>query len=85
MSPLMFSLFIDDFELFLHQKHDSGSTLDDITFILLLFADDMVILGDTISDLQNSLNWLHTYCNICDMADVEEKISHDINLISNCQ
>ena len=48
----MFSLFIDDLELFLQQKHDSGLlfNLDDITFILLLFVEDMVILGDTISD-----------------------------------
>ena len=62
MSPLMFSLFIDDLELFLRQKHDRGLSLDDITFILLLFADDMDILGESVSELQNSLNLLHTYC-----------------------
>jgi hypothetical protein len=44
MSPLMF-LFIDDLEPFLPVKHDSGLSLDDIMFILLLFADDIVILG----------------------------------------
>ncbi|XP_053395023.1 uncharacterized protein LOC128555740 isoform X1 [Mercenaria mercenaria] len=29
----------------------------------MLFADDMVILGDTLVDLQNSLDLLSTYCN----------------------
>ena len=31
--------------------------------ILLLFADDMVILGKTPAELQNSLDLLHTYCD----------------------
>ena len=41
-----------------------GLNLDDITFILMLFADDMVILGKSPSDLQNSINLLHKYCKI---------------------
>ena len=41
ISPMLFSLFIDDLELFLQDDQ----SIDDITFILMLFADDMVILG----------------------------------------
>jgi len=66
LSPVLFSLFLDDLELFL-QNHTSstasGLTIEDITFILMLFADDMVIFGKTAQDLQNSLDQLKTYCD----------------------
>ena len=55
ISPLLFSLFIEDLELFLQEDQNCGLRLDDITFLLLLFPDDMVILGKDINDLQNSL------------------------------
>ena len=35
--------------------------IGDITFILMLFADDMVLLGNSPDDLQTSLNMLDTY------------------------
>ena len=41
----------------------SGLSLDEITFILMLFADDMVILGKDRDDLQKSLDRLEHYCN----------------------
>ena len=62
ISPLLFSLFLEDLELYLCNDPNCGLNLDDITFILMLFADDMVILGKSPSDLQNSLNRLHEYC-----------------------
>jgi len=55
-------MFIDDLELSLQDDVNSGLTLDDITIILMLFADDMVIFGKSPQELQNSLNLLHTYC-----------------------
>ena len=63
ISPVLFALFIEDIELILQNEASSGLTIDDITFILLLFADDMAILGSSPDDLQNSLNLLNTYCN----------------------
>ena len=51
LSPLMFSLFIEDLELFLTDNINSGLTINDITIILLLFADDMVIIGKTPNEL----------------------------------
>ena len=56
MSPILFSLFVEDLEL------DCGLTVYDITLILQLFADDMVILGSSQQDLRNSLNLLYEYC-----------------------
>ena len=58
ISPMLFSLFIEDLELFLQNDQRSGLSLDEITFILMLFADDMVILGKDRDDLQKSLDRL---------------------------
>ena len=37
--------------------------IDDIVLILLLFADDMVVLGKSPDELQYHLDLLHTYSN----------------------
>ena len=58
MFPIVFALFVDVLELYLEDNHLYGFTLDDITCVLMLFADDMVIFGKTVSDLQNNLNLL---------------------------
>ena len=66
MSPLLFSLFIDDIELNLQGDTSCGLNLGYIQILqilLLLFADDMVILSENPNDLQNSLNKLLSYCN----------------------
>lgn len=63
MSPILFAMFVDDLELFLEDNPQSGLSIDEITFILMLFADDMVIMGKTVSELQHSLNLLLEYCN----------------------
>ncbi|MEW8547527.1 MAG: reverse transcriptase family protein, partial [Candidatus Thiodiazotropha sp.] len=44
MSPILFSLFVEDLELYLQSKPDSGITINDINLVLLFFADDMAIL-----------------------------------------
>ena len=59
----MFSLFLEDLELVLNDRANSGLTIDDISYILMLFADDMVILSNSPEDLQNSLNLLGSYCD----------------------
>ncbi|XP_053392155.1 L-xylulose reductase-like, partial [Mercenaria mercenaria] len=64
MSPILFSLFVEDLELFLQTDVDSGLQLDDIVLVLLLFADDMVVLAKSPEELQKNLNLLHEYCTI---------------------
>ena len=59
----MFSLILEDLELFLIGNINSGLTIDDITLILILFADDMVILENSPDHLQTSLNMLDIYCS----------------------
>ena len=43
LSPFLFSLFINDPELYLKQNMDAGLTLDQLSIYLLMFADDAVI------------------------------------------
>ena len=63
ISPMLFSLFIEDLKLFLQNDQCSGLSLDEITFILMLFVDDVVILGKDRDDLQKSLDHLEHYYN----------------------
>ena len=63
LSPILFSLFIEDLEIYLQGKPSSGLNIKDINLLLLLFADDMVILGESSEDLQDSLNELYKYCD----------------------
>jgi len=51
---LLFSLFVEDLELYLQNDVNSGLVMDDIIILLLLFADDMAIVGKTPSEIQNN-------------------------------
>ena len=57
MSPVMFSLFVEDIELHMQSKVDSGIQIDDIMLIMLLFADDMAIFAKTPDELQDHLSY----------------------------
>jgi len=59
----MFALFLNDLEIFLHNVPDSDLTLYEICILVLLFADDMVIVGNSFEDIQCSLNRLNEYCD----------------------
>ena len=58
----MFSLFVEDIEMYLQSRLYSGICLNDICLIILLFAVSMLILSLTPEDLQLSLNNLSEYC-----------------------
>ena len=62
ISPMLWALFVEDLEMYLQNNVDSGMSLNEIIIILLLFADDVVIFGNSPVDLQNSLNKLYDYC-----------------------
>ena len=59
--PLLFSLFVEDMELYLQDRATCGLSKEEINIVLLLFADDMVIVGNSPEDLQNSLSLLFQY------------------------
>ena len=59
---MLWALFGEDLEMYLQDKVDSRISLNEIIIILLLFADDLVIFGNSPMDLQNSLNKLYDSC-----------------------
>ena len=76
LSPLLFSLFLNDFELHLSHNYQGlhklnckvSKTLsnDDVEYFVkiftLLYADDTVILAESASQLQMALDAAHEYC-----------------------
>ena len=59
-SPLLFSLFINELaaDIIKNGTHGIQSLPDMIELFILLFADDIVLLSDTIVGLQNQLDVL---------------------------
>jgi hypothetical protein len=75
LSPLLFAIFFNDFELFISRNY-SGLTKvaadaekylsdDDVTVYLrlytLLYADDTIVLAESSQDLQKALNAVDKY------------------------
>ena len=63
ISPIMFAMFLEDLELFLQDPNHSGIQIDDLMLVILLFADDQIVFGDSPLDLQCKLNRLKEYCD----------------------
>jgi hypothetical protein len=61
-SPILYSLFMNDVELFLQDQWRSGFTFEELMIFLVCFADDSVLLSETAEGLQNLLNSFETYC-----------------------
>ena len=76
LSPLLFAIFINDFENFLSEKYkgldslnnlfiDVGTNDEIFTFLklyVLLYADDTIIMAEGPNELQLALNALSEYC-----------------------
>ncbi|KAI3427449.1 hypothetical protein D9Q98_010363 [Chlorella vulgaris] len=65
LSPLLFGIFLDDFEGHIQQLGDAAALpqLAGRTVPPLLFADDMFLLSSSASGLQAQLHALQDYCN----------------------
>ena len=70
LSPLLFSLFLNDLHLYLNNRGAKGIELfmkDDaslwLKLLVMLYADDTVIVADTADDFQHSLDLFNDYCN----------------------
>ena len=78
LSPLLFALFINDFETYLSDKYNGLSSLNNLfadvtlneefeTFLklyILLYADDTIVMAENPKDLQEALNAVGSYCEI---------------------
>lgn len=64
LSPLLFLLYISDFENFFREEGLYGVNIDNLTdVLLLLYADDTVILARHQVDLHYKLKALRKYCD----------------------
>ena len=78
LSPLLFSLFINDFEAYLSDKYNGLSSLNNLftevnqndeleaflKLYILLYADDTIVMAETPNDLQVALNAVSNYCEL---------------------
>lgn len=64
-SPILFCFFIDELERCLSENDIKGIQLHPDTFqvFLLMFADDIALMSDTVKGLQSQLNVLSEFCN----------------------
>ena len=63
ISPIMFTLFLNDMKDFI-SLDSYGVDIETIKLFVLLFADDLVIFAETVIELQRMINRLREYCNI---------------------
>ncbi len=80
LSPLLFSLFINDFESFISRdfsgvtpQHSCYPDLHEehMTFIklfTLLYADDTIVLSESETELQMALDSVHQYCSLWNLT-----------------
>lgn len=59
LSPILFSLFVNELALEIINGGKHGATFDLVEIFLLLFADDIVLVSETPIGLQTQLNNLH--------------------------
>ena len=70
LSPLLFALFINDLESYLLAKGNNYIDFNDnvinnfVKLLVLLYADDTIILSNTAAGLQKLLNDLESYCTM---------------------
>ena len=73
LSPVLFALFLNDMQSYIESNGGLGIGLNDdrdmlwLKLLILLYADDTVILSDTAKNLQSSLNAFHNYCTECQL------------------
>ena len=78
VSPLLFALYINDLNEFIEKAFDGLHTIsnyieefndtDDtvlyLKLLVLLYADDTIVLAESSQELQAALNGLNHYCKI---------------------
>ena len=69
-SPILFSIFINELATELENSNLRGVQLfpDLAEILLLMFADDLALISDSIIGLQRLLNILHNFCVVRDLV-----------------
>ena len=63
LSPFLFAMYINDMEQELENNGVNGIDIGMFKLLLLLYADDIVLFGNTSEELQKSLDVLEEYCD----------------------
>ena len=64
LSPGLFIIFTNELEKMLKKSKFMGiSVANAIEVFLLMYVDDIVLLGDTVSELQKKINILEKFCD----------------------
>ena len=65
ISPLLFALYVNELVHMFREFHCPGIYIDNDfpTFNMLMYADDIAIINDTIGRLQSSIDILSTFCD----------------------
>jgi hypothetical protein len=75
--PILFAIYVNDCEMEFLNNCCQPIELKELSLILLMYADDMVIFSDTIKGLQDMLNTLYCYTE-------QWKLCANINKNQNC-
>ena len=78
LSPLLFSIYLSDLESFLSSKYGDLAYISELTenddelyesikMYIILYADDTVILAESLTELQMSLDAMQSYCDIMEI------------------
>ena len=69
LSPILFSIYVNDLETYLVTQGNKGISVGNYTdidvyvkLLVLMYADDTVLLSDSAAGLQKALNSLEQYC-----------------------
>lgn len=91
LSPILFSIYLNDLYAFLLSKHVNGISINVDTpeivhylkVLILLYADDTVLFGSSAEDLQHSLSVFEEYCKHWHLTVNVQKTK--VLIFSNCK
>ena len=63
LSPTLFAIFINDLALEIKEKHKGIKLNDNVNVPILLYADDIILLASSPSELKNMLKTVYNWCN----------------------
>ena len=59
LSPILYSLYVNDCEVFFIKEHCESIEINLINLFLLMYADDMILFAESPSSLQHMLDVLY--------------------------
>ena len=73
MSPILYSMYVNDFEMHFIEENSPSLHLQLINLFILMYADDTVLMAETPTGLQQMLDSLSTYASKWDLTVNTEK------------